>query len=347
MDELENDIEKVITSLSSEIPLMGLEGKRVLIFGASGIIGLHLAGVFSKLISNGMQFSLFGTYRQNFEFLERYCPNLIPLRFDSSEEPMFSGGNVKYDIIFFAIGYGQPGKFLSEPIETIKLNSEILLKAFSLLAKDGILAYFSSSEVYSGSHQLPHSEKDIGTTTPEHVRAPYIESKKIGETICYAMSKSREVRSRILRVSLIYGPGTRLSDQRVLNELIKKASEFGEIQLLDSGHSTRAYLYISDAISMILRSTFFGKHDCYNIGGSEITSIRHLAERIADYLQVNLTIPKPSGAVSSNSPETVILDCSRYEEEFEIPDFTDLSEGLRRTILWQKKYLFEAEKNGN
>ena len=49
------------------------------------------------------------------------------------------------------------------------------------------------------------SENDIGSTSPEHPRSCYIESKRCGETIC--LSQTSNFRIKIGRISTAYGPG--------------------------------------------------------------------------------------------------------------------------------------------
>ena len=66
------------------------------------------------------------------------------------------------------------------------------------------------------------SESDIGTTTPLHPRASYIEGKRGGETICNAY-RSQGVRAVSARLALAYGPGTRKGDKRAMNSFIEKA----------------------------------------------------------------------------------------------------------------------------
>ncbi len=89
----------------------------------------------------------------------------------------------KQNIIIFAGGYGQPSKFLENPIETIELNTSILINFLNKLSKNGKFLYLSSSEVYNKNEKINLSEEKIGLTNTDDVRSPYIEAKRCGETI--------------------------------------------------------------------------------------------------------------------------------------------------------------------
>ncbi len=89
------------------------------------------------------------------------------------------------DVVIHAAGYGQPGRFMANPGATIAINTSSTAALIERLrGRDGRFLFISTSEVYSGSQKEFVAEGDIGTTTPEHPRACYIEGKRCGEAIC-------------------------------------------------------------------------------------------------------------------------------------------------------------------
>jgi nucleoside-diphosphate-sugar epimerase len=345
MDEIEEDIDLLVEKLG--ISRYVSSGSRILILGLSGMIGLYLGSLFSRLIDLGSNLEIFGTYRNSSSIFEKYCPNVNAIRLqDSLNSSDFSSANLgHFDFIFFAVGYGQPNKFLREPLETIRLNTFLLDSAFKVLKPEGTLIYLSSSEIYSGSENIPHSELDIGVTSPNHPRAPYIEAKRTGEAICNIYMRESNVKAKILRVSLVYGPGTKADDTRVLNELIRRASKYGSLELLDSGSSSRAYLYIRDAIEMMINIAFRGSDSLYNVGGIESVTILALGEKIANALSVPFFRNKENSfeLPTQGAPTRVMLDMSRYQREFGDQNLVLIDEGIARTISWQKKSILKKE----
>ena len=67
---------------------------------------------------------------------------------------------------------------------------------------------------------------------------------------------------------------------------------------------------------------------------SKIT-IRELANLIASEMGVDVITPKVSKTLEG-SPENVFLDMSKSESEFNRKNYISISEGLKRTIEWQR-----------
>lgn len=274
----------------------------LLIFGAYGLVGKNLCNV-----------------------IERKYPRLKITKVKFDEIP-----KGEYDYIIFGSGYGQPQMFTKDKIATIAVNTTTLIEAFKLLKPDGKFLYISTSEVYSGTPPL-HTEEMIGTTTPQHPRACYIEGKRCGEAIVMAHRDSG-VDAKIARLALAYGEGTKIGDTRVLNQLIEKALTKGVINLMDSGEAIRTYCYIDDACELMIDILFKGTQPVYNVGGKSTVTIGALAKMIGRLTNTEVILGDRS---IRGSPDNVHLDMTRTL--FEFPrEFMNLEEGLKRTINYQK-----------
>lgn len=240
------------------------------------------------------------------------------------------------DYVIFASGYGQPAKFSENKLGTINLNIIGLQRAFKCLKLGGKLLYVSSSEVYSGAPS-PHKETDIGTTTPQHPRACYIEGKRCGEAICMAY-KEQGYDVKIARLALAYGPGTKKGDTRVLNQFIESILTTGEIHMKDNGSAVRTYGYIDDVVKQLLFVLFESKYCVYNVGGESTISIRDLAFKIQDITGGAVIMgTKPL----EGAPDIVRLDLTKLHREMNYY-LTPIEEGLKRTIEYQKE-LYEIK----
>lgn len=233
------------------------------------------------------------------------------------------------DYIIYGVGYGQPQMFSKDKLRTIEINTSSLRTMFDYLKPDGKFLYISSSEVYSGA-ESPYKETDIGTTTPQHPRACYIEGKRCGEAICMAY-KEAGLDVKIARLSLAYGAAKR-GDTRVLNQFIEQGFT-GNITLKDAGTALRTYCYVDDAVDMMLKILFYGKDVVYNVGGFSTITIANLALEIGRIMKATVTIPEEDQGLK-DAPQDVKLDMTKTLTEFE-QNFTPLDRGLKIII---KKY---------
>lgn len=231
------------------------------------------------------------------------------------------------DIIYHGAGYGQPMKFIADKIKTIEINTKTTIELFKKLKPGGKFLYVSTSEVYSGA-RTPYKEDVLGTTTPSHSRACYIEAKRCGEAICHAY-RDLGFDVKIARLSLAYGPAKR-GDSRVLNQFIEQGLT-GNITLRDGGHALRTYCYVKDAAELMWKILLQGKQTVYNVGGFSTVSILELAEQIGKIMNATVTLPDLDTTLDG-APENVCLDMNRTLDEFPDQSFTNLDKGLRATI---------------
>jgi UDP-glucuronate decarboxylase len=241
-----------------------------------------------------------------------------------------SGG---VDVLIHAAGYAQPSVFTADPIRTIELNTTMTRQLFNFLDLDGKFLFTSSSEVYSGLSGLVN-ESNIGTTTPLHPRACYIEGKRCGETIVNAYRQSR-IDAKSVRLGLTYGPGTRKHDKRAMSTFIEQALTTNKLELNYSGVEPRAFCYVSDAVEMMFQVLLHGKHPVYNVSSKSFSNMASIAHEIAFSTGADLIVPIDKPEILG-SPQTVELDMTRIEMEFHKKDFIGLEEGLERTIAWQR-----------
>ncbi len=321
-------------ALMDSIDLSPLDGKTILITGATGLVGTYFMASLKRAEARGIDVVVAIAAHSE---PEGYFKDLLPAKTKIYRGDLADADFLKAlpraDYVIHAAGYGQPGKFLDDPAKTLKLNT---VATFSLLEKvqaNGKFLFVSTSEVYSGSPSTPYKETDIGTTNTSHKRACYIEGKRCGEAIAFAY-RAKGIDAKAARLSLAYGPGTKRDDQRVLNSFIAKAIA-GEIAMMDDGSAKRTYCYITDAVEMMWDILLSGKDFVYNVGGESKTTIAELGKIIGAHIGVPVKIP-PNSASLSGAPEDVWLDLSKVKQEFGKKRFLSLEEGLARTIEWQK-----------
>lgn len=239
------------------------------------------------------------------------------------------------NIIIHAAGYGQPSLFMTDPVDTIRVNTDTTIRLLESLKPGGSFLFCSSTEVYSG---LLHaaSEDEIGTTTLQHERSCYIEGKRCGEAIVNAF-RSREVRAMSARIALAYGPGTKQYDVRAISQFIEQALTKKEIILRDKGEAVRTLCYVRDTVEIMWNIIEKGTQAVYNVGGPTVASIAQIAAIIARKTGAKLTIPDIESGLKG-APQEVRVDFTRIRTEFGKTNYVSLEDGLQTTIDWQRGF---------
>jgi dTDP-glucose 4,6-dehydratase/UDP-glucuronate decarboxylase len=324
---IREDCKKLLNNFDG---LRDLHNKTVLITGSNGLIGNY----FVNLLSIANEF--------NNANIKAYCI--------SKHDPVWKDSNFKYisrdlaqrfsfrhnvDYIFHCACYGRPQKFLQNELETIALNVDATKTLLNIARENNAkFLFLSTSEIYGNPspEQIPTSETYPGNSLTSSGRAAYVESKRLGESLCYIYQRNYGVDVKIARIALVYGPGLTINDERVMGNFMKKAIINKHITLIDEGKGLRTYCYIADALNMMLKMILQGKEVLYNVGGVETVSIFEMAEMIACHC--GATCKASSGKGMKDAPDMVKLDVSKICSEFGIVKFTPFQEGLLRTIDW-------------
>ena len=330
--------------INKRINLSSFNGANILITGCSGLIGQYLIAVLSNAITQGIVLNALYLSCKNEppEYLQQIAGKLN-VRYIYGDIGLSETVNQipeDMDFIFHAAGYGQPQKFLVDEVSTILLNTVATNNLLKKVRPGGKFLFLSTSEVYSGSKDVPYLESSIGNTNTNHPRACYIEGKRCGEAIVSAYRK-KGLDAKSIRLALAYGPGVRIDDRRVLNEVIKKGLSGNGIELLDSGTSSRTYIYITDAVELILGVMLFGKEDIYNVTGFSKTTIADMANLVANKLNTTLRLPLNSGNGLMGAPEEVSLSLAMTLSAYpkSVKDFISFDDGLSRVIDWYRQLL--------
>ena len=333
---LTKSMEKIFNTLGSNLD--EFKDKTILITGANGLIGGFLSEFFmylndehdfnSKLVLTSLSDDpkRLGNliYRKDVQYYSR----------DLTNDSWFFD---EIDFCIYCAGYAQPNKFLSDAEKTYQLNVDAMVRTFQSVMferKKSKMLFISSSEVYAlNDITKPHCETDELKLDLWHKRAPYIIGKVTGE-YNVGLLREKEFDVKSARVSLCYGPGHVMEDTRVMSELTLKGIENETINLFDDGSAFRKYQHISDCCIMLINILLKGKHEVYNVGGKEETTIYDMAKIIGDRFGKEVVKGKVNNDVASSAPKKVSISLDRYEEEFDEFEFTTFKSGMENYLNW-------------
>jgi UDP-glucuronate decarboxylase len=307
-----------------------LEGKTVLLTGATGLLGTHFLATLALLNERGAKMKVFGVCHSDPESYTNEIAKRGGLYLlDDNQSFSF-----KADATIHSAGYAQPSKFTCNQAETIRINTETTRHLLNALNPGGKFLFVSSSEVYSGLSGTV-DETRVGTATPSHPRAGYIYGKLCGEAIVNAY-RQMGVEAKSARLCLTYGPGTRPDDDRAMSQFIQLALSSGGLNLKYSGQEVRSFCYVEDAIEIMWNILLHGKQSVYNVAGLSTYSMAEVATQIAILTDVGITFPKDNVEMLGSHP--ICMNTERVEKEFNKRLYLSLRYGLKRTIDWNRGF---------
>ena len=322
----EIDIKKI-----SKNEINFFNNKKILITGVSGIIGINLLFFFNKLnVEKRKNIYVDGTYNTSlFSFVMKYFkrnPKINFFKLNLNKKKIKK--NKKYDIIFHCAGYGQPSKFLKYKSSTYKLNSSTIIDLKNNLKKNSKFIYLSTTEIYSGNEKKC-TEESVGNTGSTHPRSAYIDSKRFGESFIVNCFNNYT----IFRACLIYGPGVKLNDERVLNQVILRAIKNKKIDIYGGLKQLRSNLFISDAINMMIKVTVKSKNQIFNLNNHKMITLGKIFSMIGKISNKKVV---NRGSKMIGSPKVIRISNRKILKTINYKISVDIKEGLLRTIEWYK-----------
>ncbi len=301
---------------------------RVLITGAAGFLGSHLADRFLADGHEVVGLDNFLTGRpENIAHLmghERFAF----IRHNISEYTYVSG---HLDGVLHFASPASPVDYLELPIQTLKVGSLGTHNALGLaLAKQARFLLASTSEVYGDPLVHPQPESYWGNVNPIGPRGCYDEAKRFAEAMTMAYHRAQGVDTRIVRIFNTYGPRMRPGDGRVVSNFIVQALRGEPLSMYGDGSQTRSFCYVSDEVEGIYRLFLSEEGMPVNIGNPNEFTVRELAELVIDLTGSPSKVE--SLPLPTDDPKVRQPDITRAKAILGWEPTVQLREGLLRTI---------------
>jgi dTDP-glucose 4,6-dehydratase len=319
---------------------MNWRDSRVLITGAGGFIGSHLA---ARLVELGARVRGFIRYtsRRDIGNLRFLPPGILgqlelvagDLRDPDAVRRAAEGQEVVFHLgalISIPYSYQHP----REVVETNVMGTVNVLEA-ARSANVRRLVHTSTSEVYGTAQRVP-----IDESHPLQGQSPYSGSKIGADRIAESYWRAFGTPVATIRPFNAYGPGQ--SARAVIPTIITQALAGGEIRL-GSLHPTRDLTFVSDTVAAFIAvaeaDTAVGQE--INVGSGAEIAIGDLVQVIGSLLGRTLPVVSEEARVrpALSEVERLWADTRKARELLGWSPRVDLKSGLAETIAWIKEHL--------
>ncbi|HTS72335.1 MAG TPA: GDP-mannose 4,6-dehydratase [Gaiellaceae bacterium] len=310
-------------------------GRRVLVTGAGGFIGSHLAETLARAGAHVRAFVRY-TSRGDNGWLELGDPELRDaievFRGDLVNPEAVAGALDGREVVFhlgalipIPYSYRHPREFVTANV----VGTLNVLEAARLGGSPRIV-HTSTSEVYGTAQTVPIDEGH-----PLHPQSPYAASKVGADQLALSFHRSFGLPVVVARPFNTYG--SRQSARAVIPTIVTQALT-REVVELGAIEPTRDFLFVDDTVGGIMRCGEVGgvEGEVVNLGSGTEVSIGELAERVLRLVgrELPISLDQQRLRPAESEVERLVAATAKAERLLGWQPSVDLDEGLRRTVDW-------------
>ena len=258
--------------------------KKALITGGAGFVGSHLA---EELLDRGYKVTAVDNLSTG------KLENISHIRENGDFD--FVTGNIlnlelmdkliqSSDIVFHLAAAVGVKLIIEKPVDTIETNilgTEIIYKLVNKYKKKVLVT--STSEVYGKNDNIPFKETDDSVYGPTvKSRWSYACSKAIDEFLGLAYYHEKKLPVVIVRLFNTVGPRQTGQYGMVVPTFVKQALMGHPLTVFGNGNQSRCFANVKDVVWALaeLSEKEEATGEVFNIGATELISIKELAEKI-------------------------------------------------------------------
>ena len=308
--------------------------KKVLITGAAGFIGSHLADRLAQL-----NYEVIGLDNLTTGKKENLNPQVKFHRADITHfeqiKKLFQG----VDTIFHTAAMARIQPSIKDPRQTFEVNARGTLNVLLAARAAGVrrLVYSASSSVYGDQAKLPLTEKMI-----PQPKSMYALSKLMGEEMCRIFSQLYGLETISLRYFNVYGPRqiTEGAYSTVVGIFLDQLAKGHPLTIVGNGLSRRDFTHITDVVEAnvkAMKTKRAGRGEIFNIGYGHNYNINEVAAMILQIPLNQLGLAVKQGLVAYIPPrpaesKITLADNTRARREFGWQPKVSFKQGLKKLL---------------
>lgn len=323
-----------------------IQNKRILVAGAGGFLGSHLA----RELYEQANYVRVVDIKWNDYIKEPYYSHKLTLDLRQAVNCLTATEGVDY-VFNLAANMGGIGFITSVAADVMHDNCLINANMLQAALDNRVNRFFfpSSACIYPTSKQMspeiiPLKEEDAYPAEPSNF---YGCEKLFTEKMCEAYKRDYGLEVRIARFHTIFGPegnykGGREKSIEALCRKVAEATNPGEIEIWGDGKQTRSYCYLDDCLRgiILLMESDFDKP--INIGSDRLVTIDALADIIIKISGKKITkkynLAAPQGVRGRNADLTLANKVLNWQPQVSLED------GLQKTYKWIERQIKSFEK---
>jgi nucleoside-diphosphate-sugar epimerase len=295
----------------------------ILLTGCSGFIGKHLL---NALINNfGKSHLLCLTSKpitdsayllhQNYQFSPNY---FVQNGYNNIETIIHAGA--------FTPKNGAEANSITLSNTNINNTFNLLSAQFPALKQ---VIFLSTLDVYD------HAEI-ISEVSPEKPVSLYGYSKLYGEKMLEQWGIQNKIKTQILRIGHVYGPGEE-AYQKIIPVTIKKVLTQQPVELWGAGEELRSFIYINDVVNAIINTLALNEQvGVINIVGGKAITVANLVEKICKLSDYKVEVTK----IKTDKPGRNLTFDNSKMKKYLLANETELEVGLKEEFNYMKNLLF-------
>lgn len=296
-----------------------------LVIGANGFVGSYLVESLSNL--SGVKVICFDRFSRPPVFRRR--PNIELAKGDFFQDGDLESALENVDTVVHCFSASTPASYAADPAmdaRTVERNAEIFANCAKVNIKK--IAYISSADVYGPASETKFVTED---DKPEPT-STYGKAKLESEYLLESSGVGFGFEHVVFRLTNPYGPRQRFKNgQGVIPKFIDDIKAGRKISVYGDGTASRDYIYIEDAVKMIVDVLIKpGHHHLYNIGSNKQTTINELIEILKERINSKVNIKHKESPATS--PNHIRVSTERFSSEFGPPTLLSLPAGIDKVL---------------
>lgn len=317
-----------------------IKGLNILVTGATGFIGSHLA---ERLLAEKPE-NIVCIYRENnpksYFQTKKISEKVTLASCDIKDFRRILDVMTKYeiDIVFHLAAQAIVGIAYRNPKETLESNilgTANILEACRMKGDLKAIVVASSDKAYGKTTDLPYDEQ-----TPLAGDHPYDVSKSAADLISQAYFKTYSLPATVARFGNVFGPGD-LNFNRIMPGIFKAIIEKRNLLVRSDGKMIREYIYVKDVVDGYLKlaqNINKTKGEAFNFGSKNIFSVLEVIKKIEQILKIKVKYKILN--IAKNEIPKQYLNWTKAKKMLEWQPQTNFQTGIKESFKWYRAFYF-------